>query len=207
MISVSRRTTFFLTLGISAIDLLTCAFVASVVLFLVFLAPRTSGMSDFVGGEDVFLVYWTIGNGKQAVVGITLGDERNSQFIWSDVDEDALADQCRFLTRSKEPSSACYLSNTHSENTRGEGAQKTSGVLLVREPARGNWKVGFSYSDTEDASNAGNYDPINLDVTVVRNEAATIENVKLNPGEQVDLVSMAKSVGKDVELAQILKIE
>ena len=198
---------FFLTLGISAIDLLTCAFVASVVLFLVFLAPRASGKSDYVGGEDAFLVYWTIGNGKQAVVGIEIGNERNIQFIPSDVDEDALGDQCRFLTKSKEPKASCYLANTRPSRSSEAKTENLGGILLVKEPAKGNWQVGVSFSDTADWSNAGNYEPIILDITVVRNEATTFENVKLNPGEQVDLFSIAKSVGKDAELAQILKIE
>lgn len=176
----SGRISLFITLGIAAIDMLTCAFVSAVVLFFLFLVPKQSAGAS--SSEDLLLLHWSAVGAKRAIVGIRV--ERNGQpsTIWSD-DVQTVDEVCSNLSRTPNIPDACYLLNSVT------GSLDQDGILVITRPLAGQWSIAMAYGDTSDNGNSGNYPPVNLRVTLVRANAIEL-TTEVAPGGQIDLATV-----------------
>ena len=59
MNSSAGRLSLFLTLGIAAIDMLSCAFVSSILLFVMFLLPQQAAGGGATGTENFLIIHWS----------------------------------------------------------------------------------------------------------------------------------------------------
>jgi hypothetical protein len=168
------------TIGIAAIDLLTCAFVSSVVLFVMFLVPSASGGTAEVGDpNDILMLDWTyatVGAISRPVIAIQLGHDGQQLTVWSDMNAEQIDDACLKLSAAHDPKGHCSVSHSASDSG-GEG------ILLITQPVKAQWSVGVAYADTEDDANSGNYPPLEMDMTIVGNGVVDLSGMSLNFGD------------------------
>jgi hypothetical protein len=168
------------TIGIAAIDLLTCAFVSSVVLFVMFLVPSASGGTAEVGDpNDILMLDWTYATAKlisRPVIAIHLGHGDDQVTVWSDMSAGQIDDACLKLSRAHDTKGHCSVSQSASDSG-GEG------ILLITQPVKAQWSVGVAYADTEDNANSGNYPPLEMGITIVGKSVVDLSGMSLKFGD------------------------
>lgn len=188
------RASLFITLGIAAIDMLTCAFVSAIVLFFLFLVPKhAAGGSD---SQDLLFLHWSALGSTGAVIGITLERDGRRSTIWSD-DPQRAQEVCPDLSRTPDITDACYILNS------GNDSSDQDGVLMINRPKTGQWSVAMTYGDTSDNGNGGNYHPVELRVTLVGDGAIDLV-AQVAAGGQIDLATIDKQQTETVR--RLLKI-
>jgi hypothetical protein len=179
------RISFFITLGIAAIDMLTCAFISSVVLFVMFLMPREGPQATALASQDVLMMHWVFPGAPGALFGLQIGPLNNICLLWSDEDADKIQDRCAGLSKTAKAGAFRVLKS----GARSLRDPTQDGVLAVVEPITGAWTVKVIYADTADhAMTRGK--PVFATISVVAKEAVVVQ-VALEPGEETSLIDAA----------------
>jgi hypothetical protein len=179
--SSAGRLSLFLTLGIAAIDMLSCAFVSSVLLFVMFLLPQQSAGGGVTGTENFLIIRWSFSSHYATALRIELDPPGDvPRVIWSD-DPGSVNSVCANLSKAAELSSACYLLPTDPRDL--------DGMLVIEQPRSGDWKVVVGNSDTASHMNAGDEQAVDFLLTVIGKDAFSRPVSKLNPGDSVGLSS------------------
>lgn len=169
-----------ITLGVAAIDMLCCAFVSTVLLFVMFLLPQQTAGSDLAGPEDLLLVKWSLDSKTEVTLGIEIGPlQGDLQMIWGN-DPSSMTDACANLSRSIDLRNACYFSIPRDPRS-------LEGILVIERPKEGKWGLKVYSSDTSSHYYAEDFEPIALQVVVVGREVSTYRIDALNPGTSIDL--------------------
>jgi hypothetical protein len=173
------RLSLFITLGIAAIDMLSCAFVSSVLLFVMFLLPQQSSGASISGSENHLIVHWTFNSVHMATFRIELVPPGEAaQAIWSDDEPDAVREVCENLSKGRTPSSACYLIRPVTPRDR-------DGMLVIEEPRTGKWQLTMRNGDTTTHTNAADEQPIDFVLTVIGKEILSMQVRELSPGKSL----------------------
>jgi hypothetical protein len=183
MISAPARISLFVTLGIAAIDLLSCAFISSVVLFVMFLIPKTVAAGGGTGKEQTLAVHWAF-TSNRAVLAIQLKPSPTATpvTIWTSPTP-AFSDQdCAKLSASGGISGACSV--TISE-------KRESGMLVIRKPLSGQWDVGVSYADSIDSENSPGPGSVSFEMSVIGKQAVTLEQQLSSGAPQLSIRKFA----------------
>ena len=169
------------TIGIAAIDLLTCAFVSSVVLFVMFLVPAASSGAPEIGDpNDILMLDWTYttANGvSRPVIGIYLGNDSAQVAVLSDMTDDEIDQACLKLSAAHDPAGHCSVS----ESTTGSGGE---GILLIAQPVKSQWTAAVAFADTHDNVNSGDYPPLEIGITIIGNGVVDLPGTSLILGAQ-----------------------
>jgi hypothetical protein len=127
MNGANGRLSLFLTLGIAAIDMLSCAFVSSVLLFVMFLQPQQASGGGTAGSESELIFHWAFTSPAGTVFAITLqAPGQRPQTVWSDIPETA-DKACFWLSKAPADAHACSLVGAH------------DGMLIIQQPRSGAW--------------------------------------------------------------------
>jgi hypothetical protein len=114
MIGRGGRVSLYLTLGVAAIDLLSCAFVSSVLLFIMFLLPQQASGVGISGSEHHLILHWAISSlnsssPNSTVLGIELEPPSGKPaMIWSD-QKDSVLNVCASLSIATDVTNACHV--------------------------------------------------------------------------------------------------
>src|ERR1043166_4758360 len=106
-----RSISLYLTLGIAAIDMLCCAFIASILLFLMFLIPAPAPAGGAAGSERSLALRWVLDSGK-AVLRLSIKPPNtDAVVIWSDTSDvfQAQSSLCANLSKKGADPNACRL--------------------------------------------------------------------------------------------------
>jgi hypothetical protein len=176
------RLSLFITLGIAAIDMLSCAFVSSILLFVMFLLPAHSVGGGATGTENLLIINWSFSSRYSTALRIELDPPGDvPRIIWSD-DPGSIDKVCSNLSQSLDYSNACYLVLPTDPND-------LDGMLIIEQPRRGGWKVVVRSSDTTSHMNAGDDQPVDFLLTVIGKESFSRSVNNLMPGSSVELSS------------------
>lgn len=202
MTSSARRISLFVTLGIAAIDMLSCSFIASILLFLMFLLPSAgAGGGAATGSEKLLAFQWTIAS-STAVLNIVVGPSTDSAVsIWSD-DPDALTRTRGCALLSKQASlESCRLFIT-------SDAERTDGMLIIKDPKVGEWNAAFSYADSRHHLNISSDPATDVNVMVIGSDTITATVSGLAPLHKFDVRTEAAQRGNPgAAIAAVLNIE
>ncbi|CAO3433885.1 hypothetical protein [Azospirillum endophyticum] len=195
------RISFFITLGIAAIDMLTCAFISTVMMFVMFLTPRDSSQATVLAPQDVLMMHWVFPGSPGALFGLQVGPPGNNMcLLWSDENAEQIQDRCAPLSKmAKAGAIRVFKSGARSVHDPTQ-----DGLLAIAEPIAGSWTVNVIYADTADhAITLGR--PVVATISVVAKEAAVVQ-VPLEPGQETQLTSAANA-GTATSLKSILDIK
>ena len=191
----SGQLSLFLTLGIAAIDMLSCAFVSSVLLFIMFLQPQPASGGGTAGSESALIFHWSFTSPSGTVLAITLqAPGQRPQTIWSDI-PDTGDKACFWLSKAPADARACSL-------VLPADPAAHDGMLIIQQPRSGAWNAKFTYADTKSHGNV-RADDVAVDVrlTVIGKDVLSIAVKGFGPGNQINIrdKAPAKSVALDVE--------
>lgn len=179
------RISFFITLGIAAIDMLTCAFISTIVMFVMFLTPRDNSQATALAPQDVLMMHWVFPGGPGALFALQFGPPGNMCLLWSDEDAEQVQNRCASLSKTSRAGAFRVLKS----GARSLRDTTQDGVLAVAEPVAGAWTVNVIYADTADhAMMLGR--PVVATISVVAKEAAVVQ-VPLEPGQEIPLFDAA----------------
>lgn len=192
----SGKISLFITLGIAAIDMLSCAFVSSVMLFVLFLMPQQSISGRDTGSQATLILHWVFASQNSTVLSIELTlPDQDPQVIYSD-DPETLAQHCDALVRPQPATGSCNL-------IRPESPSDLSGMLVIQNPRPGAWKVSMSYADTVSHGGSHDEDPVDLRLTLIGKDTLTVAINGFRPIDEVDVRAKAAAAGK----ASLLDVE
>lgn len=175
------RISLFITLGIAAIDMLTCAFISSIVLFLMFLTPRESSQAAALVPQDVLMMHWVFPGAAGALFGLQIGPPGNMCLLWTDEATEKIQDRCAGLSKTSGAGAVRVIKS----GARSIRDPTQDGVLAIADPVAGVWAVNVVYADTADhAMTLGA--PVVATISVVAKEAAVVQ-VTLEPGQEIIL--------------------
>ncbi|MET4841504.1 hypothetical protein ABIF62_001999 [Bradyrhizobium japonicum] len=178
----STETSLVVTLGVAAIDMLCCAFVCSVVLFLIFLLPQRAASSDAAGTEDLLLIKWSLDTRTDVVLGVEITPPGDTPaMIWTD-DPSSMTDACARLSLAKDLRNSCYMITP-------DDPRSLEGLLVIERPKPGEWGAIIHSSDTKSHYYAPDSETVALDLVVVGTEVFTYRVSQLKPGASINLRS------------------
>lgn len=180
------KLSLFITLGVAAIDMLSCAFISATVLFVMFLVPASSPGTAAAGTQNVLMVHWSSNAPPGATIGLEIGPKNNPTLIWSDSREADLAALCDRLSKLA-TQGACALLEAAPARKK-EAA--LDGVLAIAEPISGEWDLTVIYADSSLKGNAGVPGDIKVTFTIVGSDALVVD-LALAAGEEKSLVQSA----------------
>lgn len=192
------RISFFITLGIAAIDMLTCAFISTVMMFVMFLTPRDSSQATVLAPQDVLMMHWMFPGAPGALFGLQVGPPGDNMcLLWSDEDAEQIQDRCAPLSKmAKAGAIRVFKSGARSLHDSTQ-----DGLLAIAEPVAGSWTLNVIYADTADhAMTLGR--PVVVTISVVAKEAVVVQ-VTLEPGQEIPLIDAADA--RDASAAASLK--
>ena len=180
----ATRMSLFVTLGIAAIDMLSCAFVSSILLFIMFLIPQQAAGGGTGGSENLLVLQWTFEKTGDAVLAFRLlAPNQRRQTILTD-DLNSLGEACSRLSKAN----ACKLITA----TSGQ----LDGMLLIQKPVSGDWDIEVSNSDTSSHGNNKDQDgAVSFRLTIVGKSSVTLPFDQMPPGpwERVSLRLLSAS--------------
>jgi hypothetical protein len=153
------RISLYLTLGIAAVDMLMCAFISTVVLFIMFLMPGKEPSGGGTGSENQMVFQWEF-TSRKSVVRIDFNRDGSSEdiYVWSnDPELWPSPDLCAELSNSMDRS-ACRLIISDD----GIG-----GMLIIQDPKSDKWDVTVAYADSADSSNGSALDDLDFSMTAI----------------------------------------
>lgn len=169
-----------ITLGVAAIDMLCCAFVSSILLFVMFLLPQQAAGSDSAGTEDLLLVKWALDSKTEVTLGLEMRPPQDEPMMIWPVEPSSVMDACARLSVSKDLANSCYF-------VLPSDPRSLYGMLVIEQPKRGDWGIKIYSSDTTSHYYAADAETIALDIVVVGNEVYSYRTDGLKPGQSVDL--------------------
>jgi hypothetical protein len=169
----ANRTSLFLTLGIAAVDMLSCAFISAIILFVMFLIPKNQASAGGTGSGHLLVLHWAF-DSSPAVLKITLEPHDTSQVaVWSDQAEFSGID-CANLSTDSRNSNACRIIAT---------PDHASGMIVIVKPRKGMWNVSFQYADTVTSENSQGPDTVTFAASMIVREAVTVSKSLLPTAE------------------------
>ena len=174
------RISLFITLGIAAIDMLSCAFVSSILLFVMFLLPEQTTAGGATAAQNLLVFQWSFVSQNQVVLAIELeppGEQPAT--IWSD-DPQSLAKVCNRLSKATDVADPCQLYIPNSQNDLDR-------MLVIEQPKSGDWGAKVLSGDTATHGNGGDDKPVSFRLTVIGKEVLSIEVDNLDIGLPIDL--------------------
>lgn len=170
-----RSISLYLTLGVAAIDMLSCAFIASVLLFIMFLVPAPAPADGAAGSERSLAFLWVMDSGK-AVLRLSIKPPNaDTVVIWSDTPDvfQARPSLCANLSKKGTDLNACRLFVP-------PDSEKAHGMLHIDNPVSGPWNVEISFGDSWKHMNAEGPSEVNVGMTVIGRDtiSATLRGLR-----------------------------
>jgi len=180
-----RRLSLVLTLGIAAIDMLSCAFVSSILLFVMFLLPQqSSGGGGATGAENYLLVHWSFTSRYETALGIELEAPGDApRVIWSD-DPESIVRACANFSSADDYMNSCRF-------ILPADSRDLDGMLLVQQPRKGDWKIVIRNADSTSHGNFKEEQPVNVMFTIVGSDSISRLIKGLSPGGSVELSNIS----------------
>jgi hypothetical protein len=191
------KISFLITLGVAAIDMLSCAFISATVLFVMFLVPASSSGSTAAGNQNVLMVHWSANVAEGSIIGLEIGPKTDPTMIWSDSGDTELNSLCARLSKLT-VQGACTLLAPGSEAETKHGTLE--GALAIAEPISGEWGLTLVYADSAPRGNAEVFDDLAATLTVVGSDASVVE-ITLAAGEEKSILQ-----AQDADVATLTKI-
>ncbi|MCJ9750681.1 hypothetical protein MOV61_08125 [Neorhizobium sp. BETTINA12A] len=189
------KISFFITLGVAAIDMLSCAFISATVLFVMFLVPASSSGSTAAGNQNVLMVHWSANVAEGSIIGLEIGPKTDPTMIWPDSGDTELNSLCARLSKLT-VQEACTLLAPGSEAKHGT----LEGALAIAEPISGEWGLTLVYADSAPRGNAEVFDDLAVTLTVVGSDASVVD-ITLAAGEEKSILQ-----AQDADVPTLTKI-
>jgi hypothetical protein len=209
------RDNLVVALGISAIDVLTCALVSSIVLFLILAAPARTTLHGREGlPDDGLVVQFAIGTPGTAVRVLVFPGQAATVLpveFWSNRPPTS--------RRPRGPDDLGVISSLYRNggyakwilSAEGSSSDRASqltlpeATLVVNRPAAGKWRIKLAYSDFAEGQLAPESVDVSVVVTsIVRDCPSISKDITLRLGEPL---SLGDDIGQEVcSLAKALDV-